>query len=178
MWGPGYIPSGHVCKEMSTTMDLLPTFINMAGAKLPSGRTIDGRDISALMTAKEGAKTPCEAFYYYMESELEAVRSGQWKLVLPREHVRERPWLERSQNYQKFIPGVFDGVPELQLYNLEQDMGEKDNLADSHPEITEQMMKLVEEAYEELGNYDRIGKGVRFFDEDEKWSNLKEWLNE
>ena len=178
MWGPGYIPKGGVCKEMCTTMDLLPTFIKMAGARLPGDRVIDGRDISALMTAGKGAKTPHEAFYYYMESELEAVRSGPWKLVLPREHVRDRPWLERSQNYQKLIPGVFDGVPGLQLYNLEQDMGEEHNLAAEHPDIVADMMKLIEEAYEELGNFDRIGQGVRFFEEGEKWPNLKEWRDE
>jgi len=177
MWGPGYIPEGQVCSEISTTMDLLPTFIKMAGAKLPEDRTIDGRDISGLMTAEKGAKTPYDAFYYYMESELEAVRSGPWKLVLPREHVKDRPWLGRSTNYQKFIPGVFNGVPELQLYNLEQDISEKNNLAEENPEKVEQMMPLFEEAYEELGNYDRIGKGVRFFEDGEKWPNLKEWQN-
>ena len=158
-------------------MDLLPTFIKLADAKLPKDRVIDGRDISGLMTAGPGAKSPYNAFYYYMESELEAVRSGTWKLVLPREHVKNRPWLERSNNYRKFIPGVFDGVPEMQLYNLEQDMGEMKNMADDHPEIVERMMALVEEAYEELGNYDRIGKGTRFFEEGEKWPNLKEWRN-
>jgi len=177
MWGPGYIPGGHVCRELSTTMDLLPTFIKMAGAQLPEDRIIDGRDISGLMTAEQGAKSPYNAFYYYMESELEAVRSGAWKLVLPREHVKDRPWLERSNNYQKFIPGVFDGVPGVHLYNLEQDMGEKHNLAEKNPGKIEQLMALVEEAYEELGNYDRIGRGVRFFEEGEKWPNLKEWRN-
>jgi arylsulfatase len=178
MWGPGFIPEGAVCKEMCTIMDLLPTFIKMADARLPGDRVIDGRDISALMAAKKGAKTPYEAFYYYMECELEAVRSGPWKLVLPREHVRDRPWLERSTNYQKFVPGVFDGVPELQLYNLEQDMGEQYNLAAGHPEVVEQMMKLVEETYAELGNYDRIGKGVRFFEEGAKWPNLEAWCKQ
>ena len=48
MWGPGYIPAGEVTGEIATTMDLLPTFIKMAGAELPGDRTLDGRDISPL----------------------------------------------------------------------------------------------------------------------------------
>jgi len=66
----------------------------------------------------------------------------------------------------------------LQLYNLEKEIGEKNNLADKYPDKIEQMKILFEEAYEELGNYDRIRKGVRFFEEGEKWPNLKEWRDE
>ncbi|MEE9370133.1 MAG: sulfatase, partial [Sedimentisphaerales bacterium] len=41
---PGKIPAGAVCSELSTAMDILPTFANLAGAKLPRKR-IDGKDI-------------------------------------------------------------------------------------------------------------------------------------
>jgi arylsulfatase len=81
---PGRIPSNAVCHEMVTTMDLLPTFAKLARAQLPGDRIIDGRAILSLMTGEPGAKSPHEAFYFYNYLRLNAVRSGKWKLVLPR----------------------------------------------------------------------------------------------
>jgi len=71
------------CGELVTTMDLLPTFAGLAGAKVPDDRTIDGKDILPLLTGAPGARSPHEAFYYYNYLRLNAVRSGKWKLVLP-----------------------------------------------------------------------------------------------
>ena len=76
VWGPGFIPAGSESSEVASTMDLLPTFINLAGGELPADRTIDGRDISPLMFGEPGATSPHEAFYYYRETHLDAVRSG------------------------------------------------------------------------------------------------------
>jgi arylsulfatase A len=49
---PGRIPAGTACRELAATMDLLPTFANLAGAELPSDRIIDGRDIWPLMSGQ------------------------------------------------------------------------------------------------------------------------------
>jgi arylsulfatase len=179
MWAPGFIPAGKVCKEMCCTMDLLPTFIKLANAKLPDDRIIDGKDISDLMAARPGTKSPHKAFYYYSEAQLEAVRSGKWKLVLPRPDVEQSPWLGlHSSHKEYFAEGVFAGVPTYQLYDLETDMGEKNDLAEKHPNIVERMKKLAVQARQDLGDYKHIGKGVRFYDEGPKWPRLAKWRTE
>ena len=76
MWGPWHIPAVTATDESATTMDLLSTFIAMAGAALPADRELDGRNISALMRGDEGAISTHEAFFYYRETHLDAVRSG------------------------------------------------------------------------------------------------------
>ena len=53
----GTIPAGKVCTEPAMTIDILPTFAAPAGAELPK-LPIDGKDISALLLAKENAKSP------------------------------------------------------------------------------------------------------------------------
>jgi arylsulfatase len=179
MWAPGFIPAGRVCKEMCCTMDLLPTFIKLANAELPSDRIIDGKDICDLMTAKPGAKSPHKAFYYYSEAQLEAVRSGKWKLILPRPHVKQSPWLQRHSSYKKYFDeDVFSAVATYQLYNLETDMGETNDLAEKYPDIVQRMKKLVVEARQDLGDYKHIGKGVRFYDDGPKWPRLAKWRTE
>ncbi len=176
MWGPGLIPPGSESRAIASTMDLLPTFIKLAGGDLPEDRTFDGRDISSLMFAEPGAASPHEAFYYYRETHLDAVRSGPWKLVFPRPGRNDSEWLlARSGN---FLGELLEPVTELELYNLEDDVGETSNIAGDHPDVVARLEVLADRAREELGDYDRIGTGVRFFDDGPLWPRRRHWLRQ
>jgi len=148
VWWPGLIPAGKTCDELATTMDLLPTFARLAGTKPPTDRVIDGKDIWPLMAGKKGAKSPHEAFYYYQMDQLQAVRSGKWKLHLPLE--------QKKKNWGEPTPDV-----PLQLYDLEADVAEKHNVADQHPDIVKRLLVLAEKAREDLGDAGRKGKHQR-----------------
>lgn len=174
MWGPGYIPAGTVMGEVATTMDLLPTFIRMAGAELPADRVLDGRDIGPLMRGEPGAASPHKAFYYYRETHLDAVRSGRWKLVFPRPGRNESEWLLSRGG--AFLGEILEPVTELELYDLESDIGEQTNVASNRPEVVERLAGLADQAREELGDYDRIGSGVRFYEDGLQWPRRQQWL--
>ncbi len=176
MWAPGYVPAGTESAEVATTMDLLPTFIQMAGAELPADRTLDGRDIGPLMRGEPGAKSPHEAFYYYRETHLDAVRSGPWKLVFPRPGRDESEWLLSKGG--AFLGELLEPVTELALYNLESDIGETTNVAADNPDIVERLTALADAGREELGDYDRIGTGVRFFEDGPKWPRRQQWMTQ
>ncbi len=147
MWWPGHIPAGRTCSQMAITMDLLPTFTALAGANLPVDREIDGRNIWPLMS-KSGAKSPHEAFYYYQIDQLQAVRSGKWKLHLPLK--------QKKKNW-----GEPDLDSPLQLYDLEGDIGETTNVAGQHPEIVQRLMKLARRAKLDLGDTGIPGLNTR-----------------
>jgi arylsulfatase A len=156
---PGKIPAGAVCKELATTMDILPTLTGLAGGKLP-GHKIDGHDIWPLMTAQKGAKTPTEVYFCYYGGELQAVRSGKWKLHFPHGY---RTMAGR--------PGGTGGLPEpysraeigLELFDLENDVAETTDVAARYPDVVERLQALGEQAREDLGDKltGRTGKGVR-----------------
>jgi len=148
MWWPGHIPLGKTCDEMTITMDLLPTFAALAGASLPVNRIIDGKNIWPLMSGKPNAKSPHEAFYYYQIDQLQAVRSGKWKLHLPLK--------EKKKNW-----GEPDLDALLQLYDLEADVAESNNLADRHPDVVERLLKLAERAKLDLGDTEIPGLNTR-----------------
>ena len=148
VWWPGYISAGKACDELATTMDLLPTFARLAGTKPPSDRIIDGKDIWPLMASKRGATSPHEAFYYYQIDQLQAVRSGKWKLHLPLE--------QKKKNWRKPTPNV-----PLQLYDLQADIGETSNVADDHPEVVKRLLALAEKAQRDLGDVGREGEKQR-----------------
>jgi arylsulfatase A len=139
VWWPGHVPAGRACDELATTMDLLPTFARLAGTEAPSDRVIDGKDIWPLMAGRDDAKSPHEAFYYYQMDQLQAVRSGRWKLHLPLK-VKRRNWGK--------------GIPNrpMELYDLKADIGEKTNVADRHPDVVKRLLALADQARLDLGD--------------------------
>ena len=128
---PGKIPAGRVCPELATTMDLLPTLAKLAGAKAPRDRTIDGKDIWPLLTRPK-ARSPHKLFCYYLDNQLQAVRSGRWKLILEQHEYPSLTtimYTNRLQVMQKHFP-LRDSPS---LYDLETDVGEKHDVAAEHP---------------------------------------------
>lgn len=114
---PGKIKAGIEIDKLLTTMDLLPTFAKLIGAKVPDDRIIDGKDIMPVLL--NGAESPHEYFFYSHWGTLEAVRWKEWKLR------------------------IIDG--EEALYNLKTDIAEQINLKDQHPEIVAQLKKEMQE---------------------------------
>ena len=174
MWGPGFIPAGTETAEVTTTMDLLPTFIQMAGAQLPADRVFDGRDISPILRGEPGATSPHEAFYYYRETQLEAIRSGEWKLVFPRPSLDDSHWLLSRGG--AFLGEYREPVEELSLFHLAADIGETTNVAQQHPDMVAHLTELADQARIELGDTDGVGTGVRFFEEGPKWPRREQWM--
>ena len=55
-WWPGKIPAGTACDAITGMFDILPTFVALAGGKLPADRKIDGADIWPLLAGQANAK--------------------------------------------------------------------------------------------------------------------------
>jgi arylsulfatase A-like enzyme len=64
---PGRIPAGTSCDAVAGTIDLLPTFVSLAGGQLPAEPVIDGRDISGLLLGT-ATESPREAHFYFAGS--------------------------------------------------------------------------------------------------------------
>ena len=147
---PGTIPAGKLCKELACSMDMMPTLAKLAGGAAPSDRVIDGKDIWPLISLQAGATTPHEAFFYYYRDQLQAVRSGKWKLHLPR---TEKP---RGKNKPVQRPA--------QLYDLRADIAESTNVADKHPDVVQRLVALAKAHEKELAANSRkpgmVDKGV------------------
>lgn len=146
---PGHIPVGSVQSEQAMTIDLLPTIANIVGAELPK-RRIDGKNIRDLLEVKPGAKSPQEAyFHYYGQNELQAVRSGPWKLMLP--HTA-RMIEDRTPGRDGRPAGYRQVKLDLMLFNLDDDIGEKHNVADQYPEIVRKLQSYAELARADMGD--------------------------
>lgn len=125
---PGKIAPGTVCGELVTALDFYPTLAAVAGVTVPDERIIDGKDLSPLLLGATQT-SPRDTFFYYLKDNLEAVRKGRWKL-----HVRK-------------------GDEELRaLYDLDADVGETQNLYDSHPEVVKALQEALSACRQDIGD--------------------------
>jgi len=120
---PGQIPAGRVCDEPWAFWDFLPTAAELAGAPLPAGAKSDGLSIVAML--KGGPAPQRDSFYWELHetTPLQAVRFGDWKAV------KNGP----------FAP--------IELYDLQADMGEKNNLAAARPDLVARAATLMKQAH-------------------------------
>ncbi len=105
---PGVIEAGSVCGVPVTSVDFYPTFLELSGAQGDSKHALDGESLAPLLKQSGGPKR--DAIYwhyphYHHSTPAGAIRQGDWKLI-------------------EFFD---DG--RLELYNLREDIGEKNNLA-------------------------------------------------
>ena len=154
----GKIPVGTECKKMAATIDLLPTIASIADAELPE-RKIDGVNILPLLK-NEKENNPRDSYYFYYGGQLRAVRQRKWKLYFPHEY---RSYLGVEPGMDGF-PGPYNtGTCGLELYDLENDISERNDVADKHPDIVSRLKVLAEQARQELGDRltDRTGNEIR-----------------
>ena len=133
---PGKVPAGRTSDALWATIDLMPTFAALSGTKPPMDRVIDGIDQTALLLGQteEGRET----FIYDQVGEGDAnmgvgIRKGNWKLLLPG---------RKPEQDHRFLMDF--GTNGLELYDLDRDIGEKNNVADDHPEVVKELRETLD----------------------------------
>jgi arylsulfatase A len=138
-WWPGKIRANSASDAISGTIDLLPTFVKLAGGEVPVDPVIDGHDLAPVLF--DGAKqTTREAHYYFSGYNLQAVRKGPWKLAL----VPQNDSLGGKGPSEKSIKNP-------RLYNLVTDIGESKDVAEEQPKIVEELTVLASKMAAEIG---------------------------
>lgn len=146
---PRHIPAGTTCTEPLMTIDILPTIAAITGTALPPQR-IDGANILPFLKGDTAAKNPHLAYFtYYNRNDLQAVRSGRWKLVL--EH-RSRTMQDQPQGSEG-KPGKYrmQNIPKA-LYDLSVDIAETTDVSATNPEMVAHLEALAETARADLGD--------------------------
>ena len=118
-WWPGTIEGGITSKEIGVTTDLLPTLAKLTNSQVPTDRIIDGKDITEILLGKKEAQSPHQLHFY----EDEGIRRGDWKLVKKKAK----------------------GQTKLELYDLSKDLGERKDLSGKHPQMVEELDRLLKE---------------------------------
>ena len=128
---PATIRAGSVSGNLTSAMDFYPTLASITGHDLASLPKHDG--ISQLPTWRSapGEQPGHEFFFYYLRNELQAVRSGSWKL----RHEAGK-----------------DGTGKPELYDLAKDPGESTDLAAQHPDVVKRLSAAMDDMRRKLGD--------------------------
>jgi arylsulfatase A-like enzyme len=119
---PGRTRPGSTSDQPTMHVDLFPTFLDLASVKERPRQPLDGVSLLPLL-GDPGAKLPREAIYAHFPGYLELGNAGRWRTT-PVGFIRMGDW--------KLMEFFEDG--RLELYNLKDDLGERNNLAERMPE--------------------------------------------
>ena len=115
---PGRVPENEVSDEPVIYMDVLPTVAAATGARLPAGKEYHGKNLLPVVTGKP-EKPLHEWLFWDGDEKKRAVRNGRWKLV--------------------------DNAGRVELFDLEADLSEKNDLAARNPEVVRRMQAALED---------------------------------
>jgi arylsulfatase A len=125
---PSYTRPGQVCHEPVNGTDILPTFCQIAGAKVPNDRAIDGTSMLPIFRGKPIRRE--KPLYWRYDRALSgpkvALRQGDWKLL----------------GYQE--------LEKFELYNLEDDLRETTDLSTKEPNRLRKMIAQMKNIREEV----------------------------
>jgi arylsulfatase A-like enzyme len=184
----GRLPAGLECAEPMMEIDLLPTIAAVVDERMPR-KELDSKDsLSAIATrvggriqekkidgqnilpALEGGTSPHEALFFYSGDELQAVRSGSWKLHFTHPYISVDGEAGRDGKPARFgqmkpksiTQSGIDGIAtrhgyvvkqqKTALYDLSRDPGESEDVAAQHPEVVEKLQKLATGMRGDLGD--------------------------
>ncbi len=125
-WWPGKVAAGSVSEHVSAFWDFLPTCAELAGAEGVAG--VDGLSMAPTLLGEPERQVEHESLYweFYEQGGKQAVRWGQWKGVrLDVRRNREGP---------------------IELYDLSEDLGEKNDVAAQHPRVVRRIERLMRDA--------------------------------
>jgi len=125
---PGVVRPGTVT-DVGSAMDLFTTSIKLAGGEVPQDRAIDGVDLRAALTGT--GPVPPRVLFYYWDNELRAVRKGAYKAHF----ITSGSYGEGGARTEHNPP---------LLFNLNEDPGERYDIAAGHANIIDDLQKEVE----------------------------------
>jgi uncharacterized sulfatase len=129
-WWPNHLEAGKVSQALVTSVDFLPTFVELAELELPDEQVFDGISLLDLMEGSD--PDPERAIFwhypvYHHDVPASAIRKGKWKLV------------------HNLVNG------QRQLFDLENDIGETTDKSEIEPEIADELTHLLDRWREECG---------------------------
>lgn len=138
---PERISAGSSSDQTISLTDLLRTCAAIVGDSLPGNAGEDSNNLLPLLLGENQVEPLREATVHHSINGSFAIRQEDWKLIFcPGSGGWSYPTPERAEA---------EGLPPLQLYNLEEDPGETENLVNQYPEVVDRLTRLMQRYIDE-----------------------------
>ncbi|MCH7945945.1 MAG: sulfatase-like hydrolase/transferase [Armatimonadetes bacterium] len=139
---PGVLEEGRESDMVSAHIDVLPTVLEACGIQKPDGLELDGRSIWPLLT-EEDLSWPDRNIVIKAHRGDEPqryhnflVRNQRWKLLHASNFGRDR----------------FNGEPDFELYDMQSDPLETNNVAPDNPDLVEELRRVYDRWFDDVGS--------------------------
>jgi arylsulfatase A len=154
-WWPGTVPAGRVDDQPWAFWDLMPTFVEMSGAKPPKDYETDG---FSLLEYLKGGLVPKRDYFY-------------WEL-----HNSNRP--VQAARFGKY-KAVRNGIDKpVEIYDLSKDSAESKNLADAHPELVKKSLEIFSQAHRPDPNWPLDRRSKKHIESSKEAWKIKRWRDQ
>lgn len=147
---PGKIEGGRKSAEAVCGTDILPTLCELAGVDIPQDRVIDGVSIAPLFHGRPVVR-PRPLYWQFNRARSEAkvaIRKGRWKMVAGQTPPAPNRGGEIGETEIEQVKSA--DLVEFQLFDLQSDIAESENVARSHPHVFAAMMQQMTEMHREI----------------------------
>ena len=148
---PGKVAKGSTCHELVSQIDLMATLASVVGYKLTDKQAEDSHDLLPLITGKT-EKGPRTTHIHNTFDRAWAIRDGDWVLVDAKTGYHSsvgKGWEDKYGYKPQTKPA---------LYNLKEDIGQKNDLIDKHPEKAQALRALMKKIREQGHSAPRLSK--------------------
>jgi arylsulfatase A len=141
---PGVTKAGEVSDALFAQLDLMATLASFLQYELPKNSAEDSHDFYAYLK-KESAQKPRSTMVHNTAPNQYAIRDGDWVLIDAKTGAARQPSAEWRAKHQ--VP-AYTGQP-VGLYNLKEDLTQRHNLAEKHPEKVTELQALLKKIREQ-----------------------------
>jgi arylsulfatase A-like enzyme len=134
---PGKIPAGTVSDELVCLTDFIATVAAIVGEELPENAAEDSYNILPALLGQQYDSPIREALVHHSSRGGFAIRQGKWKLIFCKGHAG---WYGYKEGWLTPETQKTEG----QLYDMESDPGEMNNVYEEHPEIVSRLTELLD----------------------------------
>jgi arylsulfatase A len=155
MHWPERIKPGQVSGQTVSALDFLPTFCDLADAKVPKNLKLDG---TSFLPALEGRgvkrdKPLLWVYYSALNERRVAMRDGKWKVLARMNFPKTKTINQKNMSQAKGAT-----LSDFQIFDLSQDIDESKNLAATNPSKLKELKNTMEIHYRELVNDSYVWK--------------------
>ena len=127
---PGHIPRGKVIDATCSTLDYVPTVLDVTGARMPSKtRPIDGENLMPLLQGKTAARAK-PVYFRYLD---------------PKRAMHDSPTMAMLDGKYKFLTNLSENGAEDMLFDIAADRAETRNVVNENPKIARSMKHRLRE---------------------------------